>query len=310
MRILESLLPIALLIALGSGLVRFRFLDETIRQGLDRLVYWIALPALIIQVLAGAPPPDVLGSAAGMAIALCGATTIVAAISWCIARCWLPRPEAGVFTQATFRGNLAFVGLPVIALAVGGGTSGDAMLAKAALVFAPTVVIYNVLSVSALVAAQHRIDASLPRKMARTLASNPLLIACVAGLSLWYAGWSLPSVAITTLELLGKPAATLALISLGGVLASYPVGQRAIVASVAASFKCVLTPTVALGLAMSLGLSAEDRQVVLIFAATPTAVASHVLVTQLGGDHSLAAASIVISTLLSAVSLGVVLAFA
>ena len=308
MRILESLLPIALLIVLGAGLLRFRFLDEAVRQGLDRLVYWVALPALIVGVLADAPPPGVLGSAAPMALTLCGATAVVAAIGWLFAKGSLPRTEAGVFTQAAFRGNLAFVGLPAIGLAVGGGPGGEALLAKAALVFAPTVVLYNVLSVTVLVAAQHRIDASLPGKMLLTLASNPLLIACGVGLGLWYQEVSLPSVATTTLQLLGKPAATLALISLGAVLASYPVGKRVNAAALASAFKCVATPAVAWGLAMWLGLPTVDRQIVLIFAACPTAVASYVLATQLGGDPGLAAASIVLSTLVSGLSLGVILA--
>ena len=48
----------------------------------------------------------------------------------------------------------------------------------------------------------------------------------------------------------------------------------------------------------------------MVFAACPTAVASYVLTTQLKGDAGLAAATIVLSTLLSLASLAAVLAFA
>lgn len=311
MQITESLLPLALLVALGAALLRLRFFSEPFRQGLDRLVYWVALPALIVRVLAEAPAAAALGSAGDMAIALCGATVVMAAVSWGIAKMLrLPGSESGVFTQAGFRGNLAFVGLPVIALAVGQHGEGEALLAKAALVFAPTVVLFNVLGVVTLIAAQHRIDATLPLRMLKSLAMNPLLIACVVGLGLWHFNITLPTVGLTTLELVGQPAAPLALISLGGALVSYPVGNRLGIASLAAALKCGVTPIVAWALAGALGLSPDDRLVVLIFAACPTAVAAYVLATQLKGDPALAAATIVISTLLSGVSLGVVIALA
>ncbi|MEM6854018.1 MAG: AEC family transporter [Planctomycetota bacterium] len=310
-QIFDSLLPLALLVALGAALLRLRFFDDAFRKGLDRLVYWVALPALIVRVLAEAPSSEVLGSAGAMVVTLCSATVAIAAGSWVVAKL-IRRPdaEAGVFTQAAFRGNLAFVGLPVITLAVGAGETGSAILAKAALVFAPTVVLYNVLGVAALIAAQHRFDASLPVKMIKSLITNPLLLACVAGLLVWYFEVGLPAAALTTLDLVGKPAAPLALISLGGALVTYPVGKRLGTALLASALKCGATPLVAWLIAGWWGLSADDRLVVLIFAACPTAVASYVLATQLKGDPALAAATIVLSTLLSAVSLGVVLGLA
>lgn len=296
----------ALLVTLGAALLRFGFFDAAFRKGLDRLVYWVALPALIVRVLAEAPPPEVVGSARGMVIALCGATLLMTGLAWGVA--WamrLPRASSGVFTQAAFRGNLAFVGLPVIALATGGDTL---LLAKAALVFAPTVVLFNVLGVAGLVAAQQRLDWSLPGRMVVSLVTNPLLLACVLGLGLWRSGATLPGVASTTLELLGKPAGPLALISLGGAVASYPVGRHVGVAGVAAGLKCAGVPALVWVLSGWLGLSEADRRVVLILAACPTAVASYVLATQLKGDPALAAATIVISTIASGASLGAVLA--
>lgn len=310
-QIIDSLLPLALLVALGAALLKLRFFDAAFRKGLDRLVYWVALPALIVRVLAEAPPTEVLGSAGAMVLTLGGATLTMAALAWGIAKL-IRRPdtEAGVFTQASFRGNLAFVGLPVIALAVGSGDQGQALLAKAALVFAPTVVLFNVLGVVVLIGAQHRLDSSLPVKMLKSLLMNPMLIACALGLVIWHFGLALPGVALTTLDLVGRPAAPLALISLGGALVIYPVGKCFGTATLAAVLKSVGTPIVAWLIAGGLGLTPDDRLVVLIFAACPTAVASYVLATQLKGDPALAAATIVLSTLLSAVSLGVVLGLA
>ena len=144
--------------------------------------------------------------------------------------------------------------------------------------------------------------------MLKSLATNPLLIACVLGLTLQHFGVALPVSVVSTLDLLGRPAAPLALISLGGALVSYPVGKHFGVAAVSSALKCAGTPALAWVIAGWLGLSAADREIVLILAATPTAVASYVLATQLKGDAGLAATTIVLSTLLSGLSLGVVLA--
>jgi len=302
--VFNALLPLALLVALGAALLRLGFFDDAFRKRLDRFVYWVSLPALLVWVLSEAP--DGGGSAWAMIGAMCGATLGLAAAGGAAA--WalrLPPASKGVFTQAAFRGNLAFVGLPVITLASGSDTH---VLAKAALVLAPTVVLFNVLGVLVLVAAQHRLSADLPLRMLKSLTTNPLLLACVAGLALWHFELRLPRAAATTLELLGKPAAPLALVSLGGALVTHPMGRHFGAAAYCAVLKCFGTPALAWLIAGWLGLPATDRQVVLILAATPTAVASYVLATQLKGDEGMAATTIVFSTLLSAVALGTVLA--
>lgn len=309
LQVLNSLLPIALLVLLGAALLRLRFFDEAFRRGLDRLVYWVALPALIVRVLVDAPTGEVLESVGGMLIALGGATVAVAGIAGVVAKAIrLPADEAGVFTQATFRGNLAFVGLPVLALATSHHADSSSLLAKAALVFAPTMVLFNLLSVFVLIAAQHRFDKTLPWTMAKSLGLNPLLLACAVGLAIWRLDIAIPEAATTTLDLVGRTAAPLALMALGGALVSYPVGRKIDTAGLAALLKCAALPAAAWLIASWVDLSDEDRRTVLVFAACPTAVASYVLATQLKGNPALAAAVIVVSTLLSGAGLAVVLA--
>ena len=305
--IMNSLLPLALLVALGAGLRKSGFVAEPTRVGLDRLVYWLALPSLIVAALAPDESGEVVATGAErMMMALMGATLLTAVAAIIVVKLLRrPRSEAGVFGQAAFRGNLAFVGLPVISLV----TAGDeAVLARAALLFAPVVLLYNIMAVIGLVAAQHRLDKSLPLKMLKSMATNPLLIACVLGLVLWYFRLDLPKFLDTTLSLIGRTASPLALLSLGGALVTHPVGRHVGSATAAALLKCAVCPAFAWALAWGLDLGSVDRQTVMIFAACPTAVASYVLATQLRGDAALASAAIVISTLLSGVSLGVVLA--
>ncbi len=66
-------------------------------------------------------------------------------------------------------------------------------------------------------------------------------------------------------------------------------------------------PALGLGLAWWLGLSPEHTRIVGILLACPTASASYLLASQLGGDDGLASSIVVLSTLLAVPAMIVVL---
>ncbi len=303
----QSLLPVVLLIALGAGLLRAGFYTDFFRRSLDRLTYWIALPALIVSKLA---QPDFEFDAVGdllivIVAAMSGATLVAAVAAWLMR---LPPAESGVFVQAGFRGNLAFVGLPVIIFAAGSmGQDVDLATSTALLALAPLVVVYNVGSVIALLVPHHGVSPRAVLKLLRPLVTNPLLIACVAGLLMAWAGIGLPTFVFRPLDMLGATAPPLALISLGGALVSFPVGKHLGAAVGSTMVKLVVTPLLTIVLWKWLGLSELHALVAMVYAACPTAVASFVLAGQLKGEQALAATCVVVSTMLSFASLAAVL---
>ena len=253
--------------------------------------------------MAQAPP---LVGAGRMVAVFALATLATAALAYAAAALLrLKAASVGVFTQACFRGNLGFVGLPVVQLVA----DGDApTVGRAVLVFAPAMVLYNVLGVAGLSLAGQRSAPGAVRRLIVALATNPLLIAAAVGVALLFAPLRPPVALLRTLELLGDTAAPLALISLGGAVVSYPIRSHLLAASAASLLKLAALPAVTFLLAAALGVPDGDRAILLIFAATPTAVASYVLAVKLGGDPALAAGTIALSTLLSVVSLATVLA--
>ncbi len=307
--ILGSLLPLSLVVALGAMLLKIGLYDDTVRRSLDLLVYWVCLPAMIVHSLLDSPA-DALAETGWMILAMAAATLGSACVAVFVAVALrLHRGEAGVFAQSAVRGNLAYVGIPVIALAVDGHA---ATMAKAAIVLAPTMFLFNVLGVFMLVTAARygREGASLGstlRMAVHSLVTNPLLIASGVGLGLLALGVRLGGVAMATLDLVAQPSATLALLSLGGAMVVHPIHGKLGLALGGAVLKCAVVPAIALACCVLLGIHGVDRQIVLVFAATPTAVASYVLVTQLGGDEPLAATSVVVSTIASAASLAAAL---
>lgn len=106
---------------------------------------------------------------------------------------------------------------------------------------------------------------------------------------------------------MGNTAPALSLTGLGVGLAVLSVGGSMRTAMIAAMIKTFVAPAIAVPLIWWVGTDPSQAAVALIFAATPTAVASYVLTGQLGGDQRLAAAIVSVSTVLSMLSLTIAL---
>ncbi|MEM9295199.1 MAG: AEC family transporter [Planctomycetota bacterium] len=300
---ISPLAPLVLAVAAGYALLRWGFYDDAFRRGLDKLVYWVCLPALIVELLwTGEADPRSAGLASA---ALCAGAVLVAGLSLVVGRlAGLGPAAAATLAQAGFRGNLAFVGLPVIVLA------SPESAGLAAVTFGPLVVIYNLLAVPMLVRGGRQDGAGRGlRSLLKPMVTNPLIWSCAIGLAGALSGVALPDWTSDALRLVGSPAAPLALLSVGGAMAVFPVRGRAGAALLATALKTVACPFISVGLGAAMGLGPAELRVVAVLAATPTAVASYVLVTQLKGDAALAASAVILSTLASVVSLAAALAW-
>ncbi|MEE4379699.1 MAG: AEC family transporter [Candidatus Competibacteraceae bacterium] len=305
--VINSLTPVFLMMAMGWLLRYKNFLSPTALQGMARLTYWIGVPSFLFNKIAATDPA--LGRAADILLALVGATLLGSVLAYGLARgLRIPRTGIGTFLQAVFRGNLAFVGLPVIIYAFTGLAQGDAVVQAALVIFGPMVVLYNISAVLVLLVSRAKINAQAFGKLSIELLTNPLLLACLAGGLYALQGWPVPLALERSLNAVGQSALPLALICMGGTLVTVRLRGNLLWIVCAALGKVLMMPLLGLLMATLLQLSAEGTRVVLILLACPTAAVSFVVVRQLGGDEALASGSILLSTLLSAVSLAAILA--
>jgi len=308
MHVVNTIAPVFLIIALGFALRRGRFLSAELVSGMSRLAYWIALPVLLFHKIAAAPQ---LSFATGNALVV-----VVIGAGACMAVAWLvtvlrkmPGTQSGTFVQAAFRGNLTFIGLAVIIYAFADhADAGQAAQTTAVLTLAVMVPLQNVLSVIVLLAAQHRLSMSSLRRMAKQMVTNPMLLACLAGILWSLTGMTFPSAVDRTLGVVGQLALPAALLAIGGTLAGAKLVGRMLPSVTASIIKVALGPAVGYLAATAMGAGPTETAVALVFLACPTAVASYVLADQLGGDSELASGAIVVSTICSIASFSVVLA--
>jgi hypothetical protein len=306
--VLNTLVPLLALVGLGVFLRRIGFFSASIIRDLNRLLYWIALPALLFYETTQAQFQS--GPTLRVFLTLFAATLISIGLGYLAARLFhVPRGSLGAFVQGGFRGNLGFVGLPVVMLAL---TSGDGTLTSeiksvAVLAVGLLVPIYNLLAVIVLLTA--RPSGANPqggqrlRRILLAIATNPLVIACGAGLLVALSGWQLPTVVSRTVSTLAQMSTPLALLAIGGSLTFTVLRHNLRLASVASAIKLFITPLAGYLIATLIGLSATELRIVLIFLACPTAAASNVMAEQLGSDEKLAASIIVLSTLFSVFAL-------
>jgi len=308
MQTIEIIAPILLLVLLGVLLARFRFLGPEFLGELNGFIFWIALPASLFRTAAisGDSGPETAGILSAL---LCG-TFLIAILGWLTSVALkLPKACHGTVSQSGFRGNLAYIGLPVLSYALRGTPGGEAHYATAAFAMGCLISIYNVLAIIVLQASRHEGSWRALGPGVRSILTNPLLIACLAGLALNAADFALPRALDDSLEALGGAAVPMSLVCIGGSIAFIRIGKNIAPMVASVLLKIAILPVLVYALGRFLLLDPVSMRIALAFAATPTASAAFVMARQMEGDESVASGAIVLSTIFSAISLFLVLWF-
>lgn len=297
--LLLTLWPLFALIVAGYLLHRADFPGAAFWPGAERLNYFVLFPALLASSLARAP----LDNPALPRLAL--AVLLALGLGWLVLlalrrlRGW-PAARFGALVQGSLRFN-TYLGLAAV-----GSLYGAPGLTLAALMLALMVPTVNLLSVWALSAERGASPAALLRPILR----NPLILGCLAGVALNLSGIGLPGGSERLLGLLAAASLPLGLLSVGAALRPQELRGEGAALLGNALARLLLMPLLALGVARLLGLPALESSLLVLFFALPTAPTAYTLTRQLGGDAHLMAGIITLQTLLAALSLPLLLAWA
>lgn len=290
-----SILPICFLIVLGTALSHKNFLPASFFSQLNRLGFYVLLPALLFYSIANANANSIVPGLK-IGVLLCCCSLVITLVAWLAAKA-LKLPLAGcrALAQAAMRGNLAFSGLPIVIFTFG-GDSEIALLAILSLT--PTIPFYNLLAVIILTPYERSSQGSLIRKTVLGVASNPLVIACLLGILALTLQLKIPTALLRAVKTLGEAALPCALLSLGAALSFNTLKEKFYPALTATLLKLVLMPLLGFLVLLFSGTTEPATLLTaLIFLASPTAVTSYVMAEQMGADKELAAAAVTLSTL-------------
>ncbi|MCM5703558.1 AEC family transporter [Larsenimonas salina] len=290
---LNVTLPVFAMVLLGMALKKIRLIDHAFIDTGSNLVFKGAMPTLIFLSIVDADFSRAFDPSLVIYFSLATVTSFFGV--WAVAARLVVREDRGVFVQGAFRGNCGIVGL-----ALAGSMYGQEGLSAGGIMAGAAIIIYNVLSVIVLAAYQPGIDISA-RSLAIKIIKNPLIIAVISALIFSKAGVTLPVWLHTSGDYFARMTLPLALICIGGTLSVGSLTRASTVALQASFFKMIAIPALAILGAIALGFRGQLLGILFLYLASPSASSSFVMAKAMGGNHTLAANIIALTTLATGV---------
>jgi predicted permease len=294
LHILETIVPVFLVILVGALVRRFGFLPAPVTVSLNRLVYYVAIPAMIFQALATASFSSqfrtevLLGTLVPVGLLFGAAMVLGRLLS-------IPRVEMGTFVQSSFHGNLGYIGFAVAFYLL-----GEEGFTRTSILAGFLMLLQNLLSVVGLqMFSERRGGGARPGAALKTVCVNPVILSLLASVVFNLSGLPLPVIAARTLKIVSGMALPLALLVIGASLSFGLVRTQLRYVLPSAGLKLGLLPAAGLLIFRLLGIPESGFLPGFILLAAPTATVSYVMAVEMGGSPDQASAAVSLSTLLS-----------
>ncbi|KGF18541.1 AEC family transporter [Corynebacterium freneyi] len=294
MQILTGFGSVAVIITIGWLVGRAGVLGKSGGYALNMVVYWVAMPCMLLHTLATSDTGAALGSAFAVAA---GSALTVAAIYMLIARPLVGQrgPERVVGAMSASYNNVANLGIPIATAVL-----HDATAIVPALIFQIAFYAPICLTVLDILTSRHgRLDL---RSTLMTPLKNPIFVGAALGLAAGALPDGLPTVLDSPIGLLGQAAVPMALLAFGiglhgaAVLRKGTSPRRAVVVS--SVLKNLGQPLVAWFIAsVLLGMEGHALLAAVVIAALPTAQNVYTFSSRFGRGTVQARDSAVVTTL-------------
>ncbi|MBU0969836.1 MAG: AEC family transporter, partial [Proteobacteria bacterium] len=207
MKTLATILPIFIIIAAGWLARKRHFIPEAFIGPANRIVYYIAIPAMIFRAVSTASFHDEFSSRVLMITLVCIAAMTL--LAWGVAIAGrLPDTLKGTFIQSSFHGNLGYIGLAVVFYSL-----GEAGLASGAIFAGFIMIVQNILAVAVLQI--HSGTGAPVRANLKRIIGHPVILSACGGIGFSLLELPLPVIAERSLGILSGMALPLALLLIG-----------------------------------------------------------------------------------------------
>lgn len=286
--------PFFLLVGIGFGLSKLRWIGPDSLPHLNRFVFKLALPSLLFKVTAETPASEIWQP---NFVIVTVAAIMVAFIMGQLA--FRKSMDAASAISAGFAGshiNGAIIGIPLCLMSF-----GEAALPAIAV----TNLITGCLMLPTILALYGRADERGLHigQIAKMAFANPLFIACGGGLTISLLGLELPAIISDTFDTIGRAAMPCALVSLGIFLTTIKLHHKLHRPLYLSVLKLGVQPVAAMALIALFPMPQVWANVAVVMAATPTASGTFLVVDAIGGPNDEIGQTIMVSTVLAIFSL-------
>lgn len=292
-----SLFPIFILIVLGYYFRRISFPGSDFWAKSDKLTYFVLLPSMLVHSLATTKFTEQTNIflMIGLIVLLLLVASIVLFMFQKIFKID-PKEFTSVYQGAIRFNNYVFLGI----IGVLYGSDG---IASGIFIMTFLVPVINFLCVGTFIFYLTEGGFSF-KKLFISIAKNPIIIACALGATLNFTQIGLPFVFEPIFKILGAPAITMGLLSVGVGLRFGCFKELKFNFWLACAIKLIILPLCMVAITSLFGITGTTRLVMVIFTAIPTATTSYILSREMGGDLELMSTIITAQTLFSFISLG------
>ncbi|MBW2432632.1 MAG: AEC family transporter [Deltaproteobacteria bacterium] len=300
--VVNNLFPVFALLLFGHLLKRIGITQDAFLTTADKLIYFVFFPLLLFWKIGGAAS-ERIGDPGLYKAAICAVISVYVLSTLYIKIFRVGAFQAGSFSQSCYRFN-TYIGMAVILSAL-----GEDGARQYSILIGLVIPLINVLAVSTLTwFAEEKL--SLKKRLSLTVKAvltNPLIIACLAGIAYWKWIGGFPVFLDNTFRLASFVTLPLALLSIGGALTLSGIKKYYKLSLVACVFKLIILPLIGYFFLKTFGAAGLSFKVGMIYFTLPTSTALYILSAQLSSDTQLASAVIALSTLLSFFSLSLAL---
>jgi hypothetical protein len=295
----NNLLILVIIMLAGALLTRLGYIDQRLRQGMNRLLFAFTLPILVFQSMQNTINSELLASSIFPLAFGAGLAVMNGVVGFLLGRLLRTEREARpLLAFMNMFGNNIYLALPIITALF--GPEGTPLVLLYAL---GSDLIFWTIGV-ALLARQR----SLSRHDLKNLL-NPTLVALVLGALAGLLGLPLPGALSQAMSQMGGLTTPLALMLTGSSLVELRLSDRSgIKESVALLIgKLLISPALAAAVVTLLGLEGMLAQALVIMASMPTIVRSIVLSDRYGWDSRKTALGVLVTTVACFVTIPLVM---
>jgi len=298
--ILDSLISVFSIIAVGWLLRRTLLASDDAWRGFETVSFYVLIPVLLARTLGTAKLAEV--PFLGLGGALIG-TILLFAVVLLLLRPFLERMlsiSSASFTaifQSVLRWN-AFV-----ALGMAANLYGNEGVTLAAVAMTAMIPLLNVISVLVLRKYAHGNSGSMFGGLAR----NPFIVGTAIGLLLNLTGLPIPRSIGMAMDIVGRCALGATLLLVGAGLRIQDLRRPSPALLTGVFVRVLAVPLVGYALGMALGLTGNSLAIVFVCLGVPTAGGAYVLAKQMNGDAPLVAAITTGQTLVAMITLPLLL---
>ncbi|MFA0380640.1 AEC family transporter [Vibrio sp. 10N.222.54.A3] len=288
--------PICLMLFLGVMLKRIGLINDNFIDVASKVVFQVTLPAMLFLSIVQSNH-NFSASSALVAFGVIANFVFFLFTIFSTKLVFKGSKDQGVIVQGGFRANTAIIGLAYVA-----NIYGNQGVALAAIYVASLTVLYNIQAVIALTPKGEDTGAKAIKVIAKSITKNPLIIAIFLAVVFYALSIPIPKMVTDAGQYFANMTLPLALLCTGGSLDISSLKQEKLSTWFASSYKLIASPLLITLAAWYLGFEGLDLGLIFLMSAAPTAAASYVMARAMGGNSTLAANIIALTTVVSLIT--------